>query len=193
MSVGLPPANYPRRLMHIRTIECCGYERDDGLWDIEGRLTDRKTHFWPQRAGERDLPAGDPAHDMRLRLTIDLDMVIQESYAYTAAGPYGDCGAMSDRFALLKGRRIARGWTKDLARLVGGVYGCTHQWELLSRVAAVAYQSTNGARNKRRGGQMGTEPPRNLNTCHMYASTSPVVFKRWPEYYTPSTELPTNK
>ena len=34
----------PRQLMHNRAIECRGYEREDGLWDIEGHLVDTKTY-----------------------------------------------------------------------------------------------------------------------------------------------------
>lgn len=33
-----------RRLIHQRHVECRGYLRPDGLWDIEGRLEDVKTH-----------------------------------------------------------------------------------------------------------------------------------------------------
>ena len=34
----------PRKLMHNRVIECRGYEREDGLWDIEGHLVDTKPY-----------------------------------------------------------------------------------------------------------------------------------------------------
>ena len=33
----------PRKLMHTRAIDCKGYERADGLWDIEAHLVDTKT------------------------------------------------------------------------------------------------------------------------------------------------------
>ena len=33
-----------RKHIHTRRIECLGYERDDGLWDIEGQITDTKTY-----------------------------------------------------------------------------------------------------------------------------------------------------
>ena len=33
-----------RKLIHKRSVECHGYERSDGLWDIEGHITDVKTH-----------------------------------------------------------------------------------------------------------------------------------------------------
>ena len=38
------PAATPREPIHTRRIECQGFLRQDGLWDIEGRLTDGKTY-----------------------------------------------------------------------------------------------------------------------------------------------------
>ena len=31
-----------RRLMHRRSVECQGYLRHDGLWEVEARLVDTK-------------------------------------------------------------------------------------------------------------------------------------------------------
>ena len=31
-----------RRLMHTRSVECNGFLRDDGLWEVEARLVDTK-------------------------------------------------------------------------------------------------------------------------------------------------------
>ena len=45
------PRPVPRKLSHNRVIDCRGYERDDGLWDIEGHLTDVKTETWFNRTG----------------------------------------------------------------------------------------------------------------------------------------------
>ena len=42
-----------RRLMHTRSIECRGYEREDGLWDIEAHLVDTKTYTHLRRHGGR--------------------------------------------------------------------------------------------------------------------------------------------
>ena len=58
------PRAHARKLIHTRTIDCRGYEREDGLWDIEGHLTDTKTYTWRNRGGVKDLAAGEPAHDM---------------------------------------------------------------------------------------------------------------------------------
>ena len=35
-------ANTTRRHMHTRSIECSGYLRDDGLWEVEAWLRDTK-------------------------------------------------------------------------------------------------------------------------------------------------------
>lgn len=176
------PRPVNRKLSHTRTIECRGYEREDGLWDIEGHLTDVKTETWKNRTGSSDLPAGMPAHDMWIRLTIDLKFVIHEAIAVTASGPYALCGDITPKFAQLKGVRIGRGWTKGLRDLIGGANGCTHQWELLGRMASAAYQITNRARQAVHKHQPGTIP-HTFNTCHMYTPESEETLRRWPELY----------
>ena len=163
------PRPVARKLNHNRIIDCRGYERDDGLWDIEGHLT--------------DVPAGVPAHDMWIRLTIDLDMMIHQCVAVTDSGPYALCGDITPKFEKLKGHRITRGWTRGLKELIGGAHGCTHQWELLGRIASAAYQSTNMARHGARKHKPG-EMPRTFNTCHMYTPQSEETLRRWPELYT---------
>ena len=177
------PRPVPRKLSHNRIIDCRGYERDDGLWDIEGHLTDTKTQTWFKRSGSDDLPAGVPAHEMWIRLTVDLDMLIHECVASTDGSPYAQCGDIVSKFAKLKGHRIARGWTRSLNSIIGGAHGCTHQWELLGRVAAVAYQTTNMARLSLHEHKPG-DIPRTFNTCHMYAPESEQTLRLWPELYT---------
>lgn len=177
------PKPQNRKLMHTRTFDCKGYEREDGLWDIEGHLTDTKAYTWVNRSGGGDLPAGYPAHDMWIRLTIDLHMNIHDAIALTEVGPYAPCGDITKKFAQLKGMRIERGWTKGLKDIIGQANGCTHQWELLGRVAAVAYQTTNNARQAKHPRKPG-EIPRTFNTCHMYAPESEETLRRWPDLYT---------
>ena len=38
-----------RELLHTRVIDMRGYIRDDGLWDIEGHLTDNKSYGYDGR------------------------------------------------------------------------------------------------------------------------------------------------
>jgi hypothetical protein len=186
------PRPVARTLNHNRIIDCRGYQRDDGLWDIEGHLTDVKAINWFDRTGSPDLPAGVPAHDMWIRLTIDLDMNIHECVAATDSSPYRLCSDITAKFAQLKGMRITRGWTRALKDVIGGSHGCTHQWELLGRIAATAYQSTNIVRQKTRGHKTDGVP-RTFNTCHMYTAGTDETLRRWPELYTGSKkreELP---
>ena len=60
-----------RRLMHTRSVECEGFLRDDGLWEVEAWLRDTKP--FTQRADRfrGELKPGDPVHDIGLRLAID--------------------------------------------------------------------------------------------------------------------------
>ncbi len=184
------PRPVGRTLQHNRVIDCRGYQRDDGLWDIEGHLTDVKAVNWFERTGSLDLPAGIPAHDMWIRLTIDLDMNIHECVAVTDSSPYRLCCDITPKFEKLKGMRITRGWTRPLKDIIGGANGCTHQWELLGRIAAAAYQCTNIERQKTRGHKMDGVP-RTFNTCHMYTADTDETLRRWPELYTGSKKRET--
>src|SRR6185437_10129463 len=57
----------PREPIHRRQIECRGYRRADGLWDIEGHLIDIKSYaFQNEHRGE--VAAGEPIHEMWLRI-----------------------------------------------------------------------------------------------------------------------------
>ena len=58
--------------MHTRHVECRGYERDDGLWDIEGHLVDTKPYDMPNddRVSGK-IAAGEALHEMWIRLTVD--------------------------------------------------------------------------------------------------------------------------
>ena len=81
------------------------------------------------------------------------------------------------------GGSFRRGWTKDLQTVIGGANGCTHMWELLGRVAAVAYQSTGAARQRHRPVKPG-QIPHQFMRCHMYTPASPATLQRWPHLYT---------
>ena len=75
-----------RQLLHARNITCLGFYRDDGLWEIEGRLTDRKDYsFENENRGQVD--AGEPVHDMWLRVTLNDNLLIPNVEASTDASP----------------------------------------------------------------------------------------------------------
>ena len=83
-----------RKPIHHRRIDCHGYLREDGLWDIEGHLTDVKSYPFPNTF-RGEIQPGEPLHDMWLRLTLDDDLTVIRAEASTAAGPFAVCPAVS--------------------------------------------------------------------------------------------------
>jgi hypothetical protein len=183
-----PPAE--RKKLHTRTIVIDGYEREDGLFDVEAHLTDVKAYSFENEHRGR-VPAGRPLHDMLVRLTFDERMTIVAAEASTEVGPYDRCAGGAASYASLVGLRIRPGFLKEANARMAGPAGCTHQREMLQEIATTALQSMWAVRSRREaaaraaGGQVEPENPhRLLNTCHAYASDSPVVQERWPQYYT---------
>ncbi|MDC0476789.1 DUF2889 domain-containing protein [Alphaproteobacteria bacterium] len=150
----LSPA-VPREAVHKRQVNCNGFVRDDGLYDIEAELTDHKTYDFP--SDFRGIVTPDLAvHHMVLRITIDRDRVIQHAEAITITGPYAICPTANAVFDNLVGLQIGPGWRRKVQAAIGGWHGCTHITELLSPVATIAYQTLFGeeARQKRQSGTL---------------------------------------
>jgi hypothetical protein len=182
-----PPA--PREQMHTRAIECKGYQRDDGLWDIEGHITDVKTYaFTNEWRGE--VTPGIPLHEMWIRLTLDDTLTIQAVAAATDNSPYAICPSAAPNFQKLKGLRIGRGWNRTVKELLANTDGCTHIVELLPQMATVSIQTIRAYRraaksrvqNEETMGAKERSPQ--LGTCYAW-STEREVVKRWlPQFYT---------
>lgn len=175
----------PRKQIHARDVQCRGYQRDDGLWDIEGCLIDTKSYTF-HNFERGHVPSGEPVHHMWIRLTIDDDFVVRDAEAVTEAGPFSICGDVTPKFRALKGLKIAAGWRKAVLERMGGVHGCTHLTDLLTGPLAVtAYQTLFPVRERRQR-ENPEQKPANLDSCHALASTSPVVKRRWPQFHTGS-------
>lgn len=178
-----------RRHYHTRRIESFGYHRDDGLWDIEAHMTDTKTYGFDSTA-RGHVPAGEPVHDMWLRVTIDDDLLIHGVEAATDDAPYDICGDITPSYEKLIGVRIGPGFRKSIRSRLGSTAGCTHLSELLNVIATVAYQTAYASREKARA-DAGLPPetrdpsrrPGHLNTCHALATDGPVVQAHWPQFH----------
>jgi len=195
----------PRELQHTRAITIHGYQREDGLYDIEAALKDTKTYGFPNHH-RGQLEAGDTLHGMFMRMTINDAMEIVSCEAVTDFGPYAMCPAAAPNFSRLAGLTIGKGFLRAVAGRVGGTQGCTHLRELLQQMATTAFQTTYPTRVRREAEARGrafppgdgydarvTEhfggPPAVLNTCLAYAADGPLVKMRWPEVYTgPETD-----
>ena len=64
-----------RKLATSRVITCTGYAREDGLWDIEAHLVDTRPLSVTHPKYGVPKPAGFPLHEMKIRITIDNDMI----------------------------------------------------------------------------------------------------------------------
>jgi hypothetical protein len=137
----------PREHIHTRDITCSGYRREDGLWDIEGHLTDTKTYpFSNDERGE--VAPGVPVHEMWIRLTVTDTLEIKDVEAVTDFSPFTICREVAPNFKRLIGLRMGPGWRKKALAQVGGVEGCTHIVELLGPVATTAFQTIFPIKNR---------------------------------------------
>ncbi len=91
-----------RTLLHRRSISVEGFQREDGLYDIEGHLVDIKGYDFPVSNGIRK--TGEPIHDMWLSITIDDHMIIRDAKASTVARPYeGSCENITPALRQIEG------------------------------------------------------------------------------------------
>ncbi|MCH7936732.1 MAG: DUF2889 domain-containing protein [Proteobacteria bacterium] len=173
----------PRKHLHTRQIQCRGYEREDGLWDIEGEIVDTKTYSF-DNVDRGGVAAGEAVHHMVVRLSLDDDLVVRKAEGVTKAAPYAICGDITGDLKTLEGASITPGWRKEVIKRLGGVKGCTHITDLLvGPMAVTAHQTMATARQKRQALGADGGPPRQLNSCHAYAQGSAVVKRLWPDFY----------
>lgn len=176
----------PRRKFHTRTIVCDGYQRDDGLWDIEARIVDTKSYGYTEPVrGRRE--AGDPVHDMAVRLTLDPTLVVKAIEVEMPATPYDSCETAAPAYQALVGKQIGLGWRRAVNEAVGGTRGCTHVRELLFPMATVAFQTISGWSDDETGDEDGsahsdTKKPYFLDGCKGWASDGEVVARFFPKY-----------
>ncbi len=138
----LPPSA-PRRPMHTRTIQCEGFIRDDGLWDIEARMVDVKAYPYNETFRGRREP-GETVHEMAVRLTMDESLTVKAVAVSMPSTPYASCHEAAAQFDGLVGLQVGPGWRAGVNKCVGGTQGCTHVRELLFPMATVAFQSVFG-------------------------------------------------
>ncbi|MFO1352320.1 MAG: DUF2889 domain-containing protein [Gammaproteobacteria bacterium] len=174
-----------RKLSHTRQVILRGYERDDGLWDIEGHLVDSKTYAFSNR-DRGEVKAGEPVHAMWLRITVDDDLKIHDAVASTDAAPFKVCPLITTRYQRLIGLSIGPGWGLKIKQLFNGVEGCTHLTELLGPLATTAYQTLFARREERARANPDHGRPQILDTCHALASDGEVVKSLWPQFYSGS-------
>ena len=170
---------FPRKASHIRRVTYQGYEREDGLWDMEAELHDSKAHDMPSFRHQGVRLAGDPIHHMWLRVTIDRQLVVHAIEAAMDAHPLQDCPQARPALPGMVGACMARGWRQAIAQHMGGVASCTHLRELLFNMATAAFQTLPAAFG---GGDPDT-PPRHLGQCTGWDFEGNGVKEYFPQFY----------
>ena len=168
-----------RKASHIRRVTYQGYEREDGLWDMEAELHDSKAHDMPSFRHQGVRLAGDPIHHMWLRVTIDRQLVVHAIEAAMDAHPLQDCPQARPALQGMVGACMARGWRQAIAQHMGGVASCTHLRELLFNMATAAFQTLPAAFG---GGDPDT-PPRHLGQCTGWDFEGNGVKEYFPQFY----------
>ena len=180
-----------REAIHHRHIDLCFYRRRDGLYEVEGRLEDTKTHPFRRQLANEDTPAGAHVHDMTVTLRIDDDMLVHGATAHMAVTPFEVCRGAQDTLAPLKGLRIGAGWTKQVRERLGGAASCTHIVELLGPMATTAFQGLAPQRLVQINAP-GGEAQRHakVDSCYAYGAQREVVAQLWPDLHRPPPDTP---
>lgn len=176
----LPPSSPTRRPKHTRAIQIDSWVRDDGLWEVEARVCDSKTR--DTHAGGLMRPAGEPIHNLLLRLIVDTQFNIIQAGAQSLAVPYpGQCDEHGDRYGQLAGLNLMRGFKRAVRERLGGAAGCTHLTELADVLPTAVVQAFAGDVIDTRGD--GEQPPFQLDRCHALVTHGEVVRLHYPRWF----------
>lgn len=177
-------SSVPRALRHTRAIQVEAYARTDGLWDLDAHITDIKTSDIRLASGPR--AAGVPVHDLKLRLTIDHDMLIVDAQAASDTVPYpGYCDTIAPAYRSLIGLSLTDHFRLRLKDRLAGVLGCTHLTELSLILPTAAIQAFANDLVPSRGGEVvdvSDERPFQINRCHALRADGPAVAKYYPRW-----------
>ena len=175
-----------REELHFRRIDMRGFRRGDGLYEIEGRVTDRKPHDFVPVSGGRQVPANEAIHDMGVRLVFDDDLTVRSVETFTDASPYAQCPEGGRALQSLIGLRMIGGWSNNVRSRLAGAHSCTHLMEILIPMATAAYQSLSSVARSRPQQVDVTGRPRKIDSCYAYGAQREIVQWRWPEYFRPA-------
>lgn len=186
--MALPSAAPERQLKHSRRIDVQIFARGNGLWEVDAVITDVKTHDADLANGVRK--AGEPIHDMLLRLVIDEAFNVLEAGSQTRAMPYpGECGNHGNAYAGLVGLNLLKGFRHAVHERLGGVAGCTHLTELTQVLPTAVIQAFAGEVINTRGDDgLDARQPFQLDRCHALRTDGNAVRTYYPRWYKPAPQ-----
>ena len=180
--MALPNAASERQLKHRRSIDVQVYARGNGLWEVDARIVDVRTGATALATGVR--PAGEPIHEMLLRLVVDEAFNVVEAGARTLAMPYpGACEAYGDAYGRLVGLNLMRGFRHAVKERLGGALGCTHLTELAQVLPTAVVQAFAGEVFDTRGDAPDSVQPFQIDRCHALRADGPTVLAHYPRWH----------
>jgi hypothetical protein len=172
-----------RREIHHRVIDMKAYEREDGFYDVEAHLVDRKPFMFKRSAVPEPVQPGEPLHDLWVRVTLDSDCVVRRIEASSDVTPHTVCKGAESSLELMVGERIASGWSSKVKQRLRGSVSCTHLMEMLIPLATTALQGLMGIRKAPGRPVDANGVPLKLNSCYAYDVHREVVKVLWPEHH----------
>lgn len=183
-----------RALKHTRTIQIEAFARDDGLWDLDARITDYKPRDIKLASGVR--LQGSALHDLSLRVTIDLQMTVVDVEAASDAVPYpGYCEVIGPDYRKLIGLNLLKQFRQGVKERMSGIAGCTHLTELAQILPTAAVQAFAGDVIDTRDGasdapaSVTAKQPFQLDRCHALRIDGPAVVQYYPRWAKTSSSV----
>jgi hypothetical protein len=181
------PADVTKEELHLRRIEMRGFRRSDGLFEVEGRVIDKKPYDFSPISNGRFVPANEPIHNMGVRLIFDESMLVRAVETFTDAAPYSECPEGGRALQSMVGVSMTRGWSSEVRTRLGGSRSCTHLMELLIPLATAAIQSLSIVRAGRPERTDASGRPVRIDSCYAYRADGELVLRRWPNFHRPET------
>lgn len=171
-----------RREVHSRTIAMKTYVLDDGTYEAESHLVDQKTFDFTRVGSEKVVVAGEPFHDLWIRLTVGPDMVVKAIEAASDVAPYPPCKQAEQTLQVLVGEALERGWTSKVKDRLRATAGCTHLSAMLIPLATAAVQGIYGIRSESdRAASIGAL----VDSCYAFDRGRSVIERVAPLLYQP--------
>jgi len=168
-----------------RTITIATYPADQNRVVVEGMLVDRRLKDNYLLTGEKR-PAGE-IHHMVVRLLIDaVTITIIDVEVEMVAIPRDECAQVRNSLDVIKGEKIAKGFTNKMKSLLGGTKSCTHLVALLVAMGPAALQGIFSSRAQKPMDlpAMLSDHSRvkffmktMLNTCYVWREDGPALKK----------------
>ncbi len=175
-----------RSPVHRRVIDMQAYARTDGSYDVEAHLMDRKPYPFQRRGSPNLIPAGEPLHDLWIRMTVDADYVVRAIEVASDVTPHVICKETQTTLQVMVGEPLAGGWSSKVRERLKGAASCTHLKEMLLPLATTALQGMRGVDPRRLSEQSSdATAEKTIDSCYAYGRSTEVVKMLWPQHHRP--------